>query len=136
MENESTDVLPSSESLRLSQPSHRCVGADAFHASKLCEIGKAFLRSRVENFLRRHSHSPMSVSYQSDATPEITVERFATNVDGHRIVRNGKRTGEYLLERLFACSATGEHCVMFRDPCMLSDKTAWTHLTAVDKVIL
>lgn len=126
---------PVQELLRLSMPSRAYSSSDASKAHRLAVATECFLRSRMEAFLRQHSDGPIALSYQADETPEITFERCDIHLFGQWIKRGGFRTGEYLLDRLFARTATDMN-VLFRCPVRLANKTGWAHLAAASQVIL
>jgi len=121
---------------RLSLPSLVYDSTDVARAHKLAVVGEVALRNRMEAFLRFHCGGPVAVTYQSDATPEITFQRHDVEVAGRRLQRGGYQTGEYLLDRLFAVAPSGQQCVLFRCPLRLADKTAWTHLQAASQMLL
>ena len=97
---------------------------------KLAFMASTFLRQRTLSFVRRHSVNPISLSYQSDATPTKTTETFIGQAGMFRVVRSGMRTGEYLLHRSFLRTADDQKTTFFGEPMRILDKTTMTHLQA------
>lgn len=126
---------PVAELLRLSQPSLVFSSSDVGKAHRLAVVAECFLRSRMEQFLRDNSDGPILVSYQSDSTPEITFERCDTVFFGHLVRRGGHRTGDFLVDRLFARTSVGMN-VFFRAPRRLENKTGWTHFAAASEMLM
>ena len=77
----------------------------------------------------------IAISYQSDATPTVVMETSSV-ADGHRQHLNkGRRSAEFVLERMFAVAASGDRTVVLQWPLRLHDKTAWTHLSVAAKTM-
>ena len=74
---------------------------DARHALKLFEMSCVVLAVRTEGFLRQRCAELVAVSYQFDATAEVTVETLVSLLQGCHVLRRGRRPCNYLLERLF-----------------------------------
>lgn len=121
---------------RLSQPSLRYSTSEVGYAHRLAMVGAAFLRNRMHVFMTDAAGAPIAVSYQSDATPEIVFEREDIIIGPRRYHRGGYRTSDFLLDRFFATVPSGRQCVVFRAPMRLEDKTAMTHLTAAEQLIM
>ena len=48
-----------------------------------------------------------------------------------RVGRKGRKSREFLVERCFAITASGLCRVLLREPRVLIDTTAWSHMTAL-----
>ena len=123
------------ELLRLASPGLCYTKTDITHAKKLAVMGKEFLEAAVLKFLRDHAQEVQAISYQSDATPQVVLETF-TDTDGpRRRLNRSRRTGEFVLERLFAITASGARSVLLQWPARIADKTTWTHVTLAANTI-
>ena len=78
------------------------------------------LRLLVEEFLRQRCAEPVAVSYQFDATHEVTVETLVSLLQGRRVLCRGRRPCEYILERLFSLDAKGRRTVFVQLPLHVS----------------
>ena len=86
---------------------------DARDALKLCEMSCVGLRVRMEGFLRQRCAELVAVSYQSDATPGVTVETLVSLLQGRRVRQQKRQPCKYLLEPLFAVDTKDGPTVVF-----------------------
>lgn len=95
-----------------------------------CAI-RSHLQRTCRMLLDKYKHSPISYSYQSDATSHRVAVRFsADNASGCKVRRGGKVLEEYLMERAYfkavAPSGECEHAIMTRAPRPLTyGKGSW-----------
>jgi hypothetical protein len=123
-------MIPHELAIALAKPTHVCDKADLEACRRICEVSKQWLRSNAESWLAARCESPVLVQYCSDCTPLQTRQQYRSELDQLKVHRQGKRTGEYLVERLFLCDTDFKPIVMFSEPVKLADKTQWSHLQA------
>ena len=112
---------------------------DSLVASKLCEVGKAYLLRKAKSLVTAAEGRAILLTYGSDSTPLLSMATMTTNLHGHRtVVRKAGQAVEFLVERAFlkTTSATGDPLVtcLFKDPTPLTQgKTAWCEFTAASR---
>lgn len=112
---------------QLAGPSSVLSDAARARCAKLCEVLKAFLAERRARWLRSHQGVPIIECYASDGTPLKTQLKFTSEFQQLHVSRTGTSSKEWIVQRLFLASETGEPCVLYSEPLLLEDKTAWTH---------
>ena len=117
------------------QPSRVCDFRDLGRIGKLSEICKWWLKSLALAFLQRHADQPVLISYGSDCTPLVTRHRYARSWGHLAVSRSGKSGGEWLVQRCFMLSGNNERHVLFCEPRLLVDKTAWSHFSAFRELL-
>jgi hypothetical protein len=70
------------------------------------------------------------MTYSADATPLSTREELKAQWRDLVVRRRTKRPGDWLIQRLFLKSASGNVRVLLDEPKLLKDKTAWSHFAA------
>ena len=101
---------------------------------KLCEISKHVLLEKTRDLLlRRGNGYPVVKFYSSDGTPLLMNKAWTKALGAKIIVRHGKKSTEYLLERTHLKTRDEQDndifAVCFRDPTPLEGKSGW-HLFA------
>ena len=115
---------------RLSRPSVVLDKRDVERLARCCEAERTFLRCRFERFLRDRANSPVLMTYSSDVTPLLTVERYAHAHDDECVVRKGRCSHEFLIQRCFAADLDGGTACLFEKPLCMAKKTAFAHFAA------
>lgn len=86
--------------LRLAKASLVLAPDESDAAAKLCEVLKGHLAGKVRTLVAVAGDLPVVCSYVSDATPLRTKVRFVSaGGPGGRLVRDGRRLEEFLLQR-------------------------------------
>ena len=87
------------------------------------------MRSRFELAIERSCDFPIMIEYSDDGTPINTSEQRQLKVDGHTVVRSGRQSREFLVQRamLMTCPSgveNPEFHLLMRDPLRLRAKDA------------
>ena len=99
-------------------------------ADKVTAVIAAFLRNVAERFICGRPRKPTMQQYGADCTPLKTQTIRRRRWCDLSVVRDGRDTAEYLVQRLFIIDARHARCVSFLEPSKLVDKTASRHLLA------
>ena len=95
--------------------------------AKHCEVFKDFLTNRARCWVEERTEEPIQEIFQSDGTPVTTTERTADAWEEFKVVRRGRQTEEYLIQRLWLNDTHSNVCPVFGEPRLMADKTADTH---------
>lgn len=125
-----SDELGSSACFRLAAPSQVLGKADMSMSRRLCEASKAWLRQRAVQWVRRRTTEPILQQSSADGTPINTMRRFAGALGHLSVVRHGRQTAEYLVQRVFLMGCDMRPIPIFRDPPEMATKTAAAHMKA------
>ena len=106
--------------------------------ARVCEVGKAFMKSKMRDLINQANGAPVLLHYSSDGTPLSTkhnVRVGSSSAKGFVAQRHGRSTEEYLVQHAFArrLDASGQaHTVaLLRDPLPLTHgKGAWAMFNA------
>lgn len=114
--------------LRLAKPSASFTHTDSRHAAKLALMVTDFLRQRFRVFTHRAGHEPLAVSYCNDPTPLSMRARYKiADNDGDIVIREGGKSSEWLIQRMWAFNLRGQAAVAFPPPAKMANKRAATH---------
>ena len=97
---------------------------------RLCTLGMHVLQMRCTRLLQSNIEDPVLVIYGSDCTPLVTKETFRRCHDGTTVIRRGRRSAEYLIQRLFVKTSDGRNGVIVAPPLRMGCKTVWAHFKA------
>lgn len=87
--------------------------------------------SRRPRWLRQRTGIPSLEAYSSDGTPLKPTLRHTLEFEQWHATRSGAPTKEWLGQRLFLSTSSGlDCCVLYTEPALMSDKTAWRHFEA------
>ena len=120
-------IAPHRELLDVAGPHSSWEKHDDRIIAKHTEVLKDFLQARAATWVLQHIDEPILEVFQSDGTPVTTVEREADRWEDYQVVRRGKQTEEYLIQRLWLSDVHGDVTPLFQEPRLLADKTALTH---------
>ncbi|CAE8616190.1 unnamed protein product, partial [Polarella glacialis] len=121
---------PAEQIISFARPSYVCDSNDLHKINFLCEGIIRWSQTRGEQFVREHKDDAIMVWYGSDCTPLSTKERLKRALGNLQVIRHGRSSDEYLMQRVFLQSANGDTAAIIKDPMQLSDKTAATHFEA------
>jgi hypothetical protein len=110
-----------------SKPSICVDKGDLAEIHRCCEVLRSALKTRCIQHIAVHHTEPMLFVYGSDCTPISTSERFEVACNDVKIVRGGRASQEFLIQRLLVFTRGRAPFVVLEVPIPLSDKTAWTH---------
>jgi len=101
----------------------------------LCEVAHGFFQAKFRGAVRQAAGLPVLVTYSSDCTPLHIRERFIAKVGQLRVVREGARTHDFLVQQAFLryFDASGSHqtTTVLRDPLpLIHGKGAWAVFAA------
>lgn len=85
--------------------------------------------------MQAHASDPLLIQYGADRTPLVIRHRCASAWRHLSVGRSGRSVGEWLVERCFLVTADGRRTVLFCEPKLLADKTAWTHFVAFRRLL-
>ena len=114
----------------MSTPSLVLSDEETHWAHKCAEVLKEFLREQQKKFIRAHKSKPVLQTYSSDCTPLRTRSISRAVWGSLHATRSGRTCREWLAQRCFLLSASGDVCTLMVEPKLLHDKTAWTHYQA------
>ena len=111
---------------RCAQVSLPTAEIDEEHLARLCESGKAMLRSKVINMIVEAGQMPVLIHYSADGTPLSSKSRHrATLPSGKALIVTGRATDEFLVQHLFAryfdVSGTVKSSLLLCDPRPLTE---------------
>ena len=121
---------PHERVLEFSRPSHVYRTCDVRCMRKLAEVVKEFVRGEIRGFLRRRGSDGAMVQYGAGCTLAQTRSRFRVHVGNIDVKRSGRATHEWLVQRAFFLSGRGHRMAAIAEPCILHDKSAWSHFAA------
>lgn len=113
--------------LRYAKPSLTLEKRDMDRAHRLAALLVWFLRERAIRFMQRRKTAPLLYQYSSDATPLQTKVSYRMRQKGLEVRRRGKKSSEFLVQRLFLADPAGDVSVVFERPLVMDDKCAITH---------
>ena len=113
---------PHVEFLRLSRPS-LCLSSDELaNVDRHVEVFGRFLDLRAQHFVARHADEPLLEQFFSDGTPFTTQERETINWDTYKVTRAGRECKDYLMQRVFLSSASGNSTAILKEPRLMHTK--------------
>lgn len=115
----------------LSKPGRDFDHTDMRHAQKLGVLFCEFLRQRFQTFVRDRVREPLAMSWCNDPTPLSSRARFKFEEGGEVFVREGGRSQEYLIQRVWCFDLKKDAAVFFCPPQVMADKSAATHFAAL-----
>ena len=113
---------------RFSRPSVTCDKRDVEHLHRLAEALRSFFSSRARQYILDHRSDALLVQYGSDCTPLSTKERYEASIGEVRVVRGGRASQEFLVQKCFIETMRVAAICILEVPLPLEDKTAVTHL--------
>ena len=116
--------------LQFAQPSLVLSAVLLSEVVKLCEVLKYFLKHTVDQLIERNGSRPLLEVYSSDCTPLRVKTVHKASWELLHVLRSGRSSLEWLQQRYWLKSASGESAVYFVDPRLMADKTAWSHHAA------
>jgi len=116
--------------VELARPSVVFDTQDKEKCDKISEMIFSFLDMRMEEFMRKGKHNPVSFTYMNDGTPMRHVDRWVAWLGDRKIARTGGKCSEYLIERVWAQDCNDSHAVMFAKPRRMTDKSGEAHAQA------
>ena len=123
-------IDPHIQLLSFTSPSACYDDHDNDKIAKHTEVLKEFQRIQLSRWLDQRRDEPVLAVYQSDGTPLRTHVRHIFHLNDLHVVREGKETREYLLQRLFMADAQGSTISVVVEPRLMKDKTHLTHMQA------
>ena len=102
---------------------------------KLAEVLKRWMWLLVLSFCARNEGRAVLEIYASDCTPKGYREQYFERLEDVFVRRSGKSCGEWLAERYFITNGSGDCEVLFSDPRLLEDKSAWSHYHAYEQLV-
>lgn len=121
--------------LAYARPTFVCNWRDLCRINRLAEICVWLLRALAIQFVQDHSDDPLLIQYGADATPLVIRHRYASSWRHLSVGRSGRSVGEWLVQRCFLVAADGARTVLFCEPKLLADKTAWSHFQAFRRLL-
>lgn len=115
---------------RFSKPSLCLSSGELPVISKLAEVIKRFLRVQCVKLVESCRTEPLAEILTQDATPLRTCTVHSSGAGALAVRRRGRRVHEWLVQRLFLLSHSGQRCALFTDPRDMEDKTCATHHAA------
>jgi hypothetical protein len=112
---------------RVAAPSLVLSDTDVCRVAKLCEVLKSFLADLRGRWLRSHREQPILEAYASDSTPLRTRQRHTAEFEELHAIRSGTSSKDWIVQRCFLRASGVDANVLFSEPKLLLDKTAWTH---------
>jgi hypothetical protein len=108
---------------------------DRLEIGSLCEVAKSFFQAKAKGFVLQAGGLPLLMSYSSDCTPLHTRQRYVAKAGPSRVVREGGKTYEFLVQqgflRFFDASGAHHTATVLREPLPLSHgKGAWPVFSA------
>lgn len=103
-------------------------------AHRLAGVLLSFLGQEVELFVDERRGEPIAAVFSCDGTPLSTTKTYVSKVLGSRVVRTGKCAEEFCVSRSFWVDSHGRRLVGFAPPAALTDKTTWSHFSALRQV--
>ena len=102
-------------------------------ASKLCVMSCRFLRHRLLRFVSTHADQTLCFAFCNDPTPMSLTARYqwGDDRDDEVIIRGGQKSSEFLVQRVWVSSLSGEASVCFAPPKRMADKTASAHMAGI-----
>lgn len=120
--------------LRYAKPSLTLEKRDLDKVHKLSSMLVWFLRERGIRFMQKRKGRPLLYQYSSDVTPLMTTVSYRMNKKGLGVRRRGKKSSEYLVQRLFLADAGGDVATVLERPLIMDDKCAITHWFAAGQL--
>ena len=99
-----------------SRPSVVLDKRDVERMSRVAEAQRVFLQEHARRWLVDRQHDTILFQYGSDLTPVMTRDRHTHSVDELSIVRSGKASQEFLIQRLFMRDLQGSTVVRIERP--------------------
>ena len=128
MSDDGRSESPCALLLRLAKPSVCLDQSELRWAQKLAVMSEDFLACRFTDFVRRHSSEPRAISYSNDPTPLTVRRRIRMDTPGEQaLVREGGKSVEFLIQRAWGISYSGERSSVFTAPKKMADKSAASH---------
>lgn len=115
---------------RFCRPSVVCEKRDIDKLHRACEVLRFALRERAHRFVRENARKTLVLQYGADVTPLLTVERHTASHAGLSVVREGRESNEFLVQRVFLEVEPGKPMALLEVPIPMADKTAYTHFAA------
>ena len=102
---------------------------------KLSEIIRAYLLDRYRRQVASCESRPLLFQYSCDSTPLSTKERLTSCIDMWKVIRRGRVSSHFLVERAFCSDIQGNTTVVFDEPLQMLDSTAWSHYSAARRLL-
>lgn len=96
----------------------------------MCEASKIWLRQRALQLVASKYDEPLLVQSSADCTPVKTMSIYTKSCDEMSVRRHGRRTAEYLVQRVFVMGLDRRPFPVFREPMEMANKTASAHMQA------
>ena len=110
-----------SDIVRLAQPSHACASHEVTKVARYAAALKSYLIEACTRLLRSAQDQACLVWYSNDTTPMVTRQSLLNNI-GHLVFRNRvRRSGEYVIQRMFVRTSAGESGVVLGGLASLHD---------------
>ena len=97
----------------------------------LCWLVKFWLRLLIRSFFSKNQDEPILETYSADSTPTQTRQRYHLSYQDLIVRRSGKSTKHWLQQRYFVQNANNDTEVLFTEPVLLADQTAWSQYNSV-----
>ena len=120
-------MMPGKLILQYARPTSKLEKRDVERCHKLTEVLKRFLWLLATSFVSECQHEPILECYMSDGTPLSCLERYNMEQDDMKVRRAGRKSSEWLAQRLYLVNSSLESRVLFTEPVLLKNKTAWAH---------
>jgi hypothetical protein len=103
---------------------------DVDRMARVSETERCFLQQRCRNWLQNRPRDTILMQYSSDVTPLLTRERYSHTIGGHSVMRAGRASNEFLIQRCFMSDLMGSAVCLFEKPLSMAKKTAFAHFAA------
>lgn len=120
--------------LRYSKPSFVCEGRDVEQIERTVAALRRWQRESAKDFMKKHRRDPLLVWYGADSTPLSTRQTYRMFLDDLKVIRRGRESREYLIQRWFL-QCGQERLAVIEEPTKLRDKTASSHFEAFRKLL-
>lgn len=120
---------------RLSKPSLVLDKRDVERMTRLSEVQRCFLRERAARFLQQRKRDTILMQYSSDVSPIMSTERFRFVTKNSTIIRGGRSSNEFLVQRVFFADLKGGASIIMEKPLVMQRKTAFAHFCAYRQMV-
>lgn len=97
---------------------------------RLSHVIRDWSKQRYISYIQKHVHDTLLLQYGSDCTPLTTVRMWKQLCDEFNVVRYGRSSDDWLIQRLSLTNSTGDSVCVFEEPLRMLTKTQFAHFCA------